>query len=300
MQRKLSLGCILLLVVFLQACSIHFGHTARSQPVILTEDVAHIAGSSVLIKTRNGSVNIAADRSLDAVSIEAKIVCGGKTKAEAEERLAHASLTVIRQSDQSLFITPNFPGGAQSGDGASIWVKLPDARSVEIYTSNGKVSSSGLTGEIVIDTSNGTVELADHRGAATIDTSNGNVIVTQLQGDLEADTSNGSIKVNDLAGTAKLDTSNGSVFVSLDSQQTGPIVADSSNGTITLKVGPAFVGTIAMDTSNGKIIVNDTVGIITSHRINGSEGTLVIGNGGPSSRLDTSNASIKFIIRSEG
>ncbi|MEE9130489.1 MAG: hypothetical protein V3T84_10770 [Phycisphaerales bacterium] len=300
MRRNLSLILGLLLSASLGACSIHFGQTARSKVTSLTQSFQHVTDAPVEIRTRNGSVDIAADQSLDAVSIEAKIVCGGKTKAEAEERVAQASLTVIRQADQTLLIAPSFPGGPQNGDGASIWVRLPDARGVEIHTSNGKVSSSGLTGEIVIDTSNGRVELADHHGTATIDTSNGSIIVTQLQGDLEADTSNGRIEVVDLAGTAKLDTSNGSVFVSLASGQTGPIIADSSNGPITVKVGPAFVGTVTMDTSNGPIIVNDPLGVITSRRMNKSEGTLVVGEGGPASRLDTSNAAIKFIIQSEG
>lgn len=300
MRRNLCLSLALLLVVFLQACSIHFGQTARSKVTSLTQSMQHVSDAPVEIKTRNGSVNIAADQSLDAVWIEAKIVCGGKTKAEAQERVAQASLTVIRQADQTLLIAPSFPGGPQNGDGASIWVKLPGARGVEIYASNGRVSSSGLTGEIVIDTSNGTVELADHHGTATIDTSNGSVIVTQLQGDLEADTSNGRIKVIDLAGSANLNTSNGLVFVSLALGQTGPIIADSSNGPITVKVGPAFVGTVTMDTSNGPIIVNDPMGVITSHRMHGSQGTLVVGDGGPASRLDTSNAAIKFIIQSQG
>lgn len=239
MRRNLCLSLALLLVVCLQACSIHFGQTARSKVTSLTQSMQHVSDAPVEIKTRNGSVNIAADQSLDAVWIEAKIVCGGKTKAEAQERVAQASLTVIRQADQTLLIAPSFPGGPQNGDGASILVKLPGARGVEIYTSNGRVSSSGLTGEIVIDTSNGTVELADHHGTATIDTSNGSVIVTQLQGDLEA------------------------------------------------------------DTSNGPIIVNDPMGVITSHRMHGSQGTLVVGDGGPASRLDTSNAAIKFIIQSQ-
>ncbi len=300
MRRNLSLSLGLMLFASLGACSIDFGQTVRSEVTSLTQSIQHVSDAPVQIRTRNGSVDITADQSLDAVSIEAKIVCGGKTKAEAEERVAQASMTVIRQSDQTLFITPNFPGGRQNGDSASIWVRLPDARGVEIHTSNAPVSSSGLTGEIVIDTSNGTVELADHHGAATIETSNASVIVRHLQGNLRADTSNGRIEVVDLAGTAKLDTSNASVFVSLAPGQTGPIIADSSNGSITVKVGPAFVGTVTFDTSNGPIIVNDPEGVITSRRMNKSEGTLVVGDGGPASRLDTSNAAIKFIIRSEG
>ncbi len=303
MRRNLSLSLSLLLSAFLGACSIDFGQTARSEVTSLTQSIQHVGDAPVQIRTRNGSVEITADQSLDAVWIEAKIVCGGKTKAEAEERVAQASLTVIRQADQTLLIAPSFPGGPQNGDGASIWVRLPDARGVEIYTSNGKVSSSGLTGEIVIDTSNGTVELADHHGTATIETSNGRVIVRHLRGDLHVDTSNGPIEVIDLAGSANLDTSNGSVFVSLASGQAGPIIADSSNGPITVKVGPTFVGTVTMDTSNGPIIVNDPEGLIISRRINKSEGTLVhihVGEGGATTRLDTSNAAIKFIIQSEG
>ncbi|MEE8155944.1 MAG: DUF4097 family beta strand repeat-containing protein [Phycisphaerales bacterium] len=300
MRHNLSLILGLLLVASLGACSIHFGQTARSKVTSFTQSIQHVSDAPVEIRTRNGSVDIAAEQSLDAVSIEAKIVCGGKTKAEAEERVAQASLTVIRRADQSLLIAPSFPGGPQNGDGASIWVKLPDARGVEIYTSNGSVSSSGLTGEIVIDTSNGRVELADHHGTATIETSNGRVIVRHLLGDLHADTSNGPIEVIDLAGSANLDTSNGSVFVSLASGQAGPIIADSSNGPITVKVGPTFVGTVTMDTSNGPIIVDDPVGVITSRRMHKSEGRLVVGEGGATTRLDTSNAAIKFIIQSEG
>ncbi len=34
--------------------------------------------------------------------------------------------------------------------------------------------------------------------------------------------------------------------------------------------------------------------------LDGSHGTLVVGEGGPASRLDTSNAAIKFIIQSQG
>lgn len=300
MRRNLSLSLGLMLFASLGACSIDFGQTVRSKVTRLTQSIKHVSNAPVEIRTRNGSVEITVDQSLDAVSIEAKIVCGGKTTAEAEERVAQASLTVIRQADQTLLIAPSFPGGPQNGDSASIWVKLPDARGVEIHTSNARVSSSGLTGEIVIDTSNGAVELADHHGKATIETSNGGVIVKRLGGDLQVDTSNGSIDVIDLAGTANLDTSNASVFVSLAPGQTGPIIAESSNGPITVKVGPAFVGTVTMDTSNGPIIVNDPAGVITSRRMKKSEGTLIVGEGGAASRLDTSNAAIKFIIQSQG
>ncbi len=292
MKRNLLLGIALGLLIIIQGCSTHF----RSQPISVSQTVEHVDDSPLVVKTRNGKVEVSADPGITSVSIEVKIVCGGKTQAEADERIASALVVAIRQADQSLLIKPEFPGGTQSGDGASFVIKVPGSNGVEIHTSNGHVTASGLNGSILIDTSNGYIKLADHNGSAVLDTSNGRVIVNNLKGNLEVDTSNGKIKVEQLAGSAIVDTSNASVFVSLAAGQKGPIVADSSNGSITVHVGSAFIGEVLFDTSNGKINVDDHAGIITSHRISRNKGTLVIGSGGQKSRLDTSNASITFVI----
>lgn len=296
MKRNLLLGIILGLLVILQGCSRQF----KSTPIAASQTVEHVAGAPLVVKTRNGKVAVSADPGITSVSIEAKIVCGGKTQAEADERIAKALVVAIRQADQSLLIKPEFPGGPRSGDSASFIIKVPTSNGVEIYTSNGRVIASGLNGPIIIHTSNGYIKLADHNGSAVLATSNSRVKVTNLKGNLEVDTSNGKIEVLKLAGSANVDTSNASVFVSLAPGQKGPIVADSSNGSITVHVGSAFVGKVRLDTSNGKINVNDHAGVITSHHISRNAGTLVIGNGGKRSRLDTSNASITFVIDAEG
>lgn len=296
MKRNFLLGITLGILVILQGCSSY----VSSRPIAFSQIVEHVADAPLVVKTRNGSVEVSAEPGMIGISIEAKIVCGGKTQSEADERLALASVVAIRNSDHTLLIKPDFPGGSQNGDGASFVIKVPSSNGVEIYTSNGRVTARNLNGPIIIDTSNGRIELVDHIGPAILDTSNGGVKVTNLKGNLEVDTSNGKIEVLQLAGSADVDTSNASVFISLSPGQKGPILADSSNGSITVQVGSTFIGKVTFDTSNGKIHIDDHAGIISSHHLSGSEGTIVIGKGGPKSRLDTSNASITFVIDAEG
>lgn len=300
MKSNLLLGIALGLLIVLQGCSINFGPTVKSKPKAVSQTVEHVTNSPLLVKTRNGKVEVTVDSSVTSVSIEAKIYCGGATQAEADERVANASVVAIRQTNQSLLIKPEFPGGPRSGDGASFKIKVPSSNGIEIHTSNGRVTARNLNGPIFIDTSNAYIELADHNGNAVLDTSNGGVKVTNLKGNLEVDTSNGKIEVLQLAGSAIVDTSNASVFVSLAPGQNGPILADSSNGSITVHVGSAFIGKVTFDTSNGKIHIDDNSGVISSQHLRGNEGTLVIGQGGQTSRLDTSNASITFVIDAEG
>lgn len=274
MKRNILSGIILGFLVLLQGCSSHF----KSKPISVSQTIEYVADAPLVVKTRNGRVEISADPSMTGISIEAKIACGGKSQEEADERIALASVVAIRNPDQTLLITPDFPGGYQNGDRASIFITVPSSSSVEIYTSNGRVIAHDLEGPITIDTSNGSIELVNHNGPAFLDTSNGRVNVTNQKGDLE------------------IDTSNGSIFISLAPGENGPVVAESSNGSITVHVGKNFSSRVALDTSNGKISVKNHLGIITSYNVYKNHGELVIGEGVSKSRLDTYNGSITIVI----
>ncbi len=293
MRKLIATACLLVIIGPLTACS--FSNWHRSQMTMnLNSD--HVAGSAVEVRTRNGRIEVVATPNRTDVAIEAKLYARGNTMAEAEQRLAQTTLQVSRTADGTLLVEPKFPEPVRGGDGANIYIEVPDAHNATLHTSNGSVHTFGLTGKLVVDTSNGSVEVIDHDGDARLDTSNGSITVEEHVGALSADTSNGSIRINDLNGSIEADTSNGSIVLTLHEDQAGPIDLDTSNGSITVRVGAAFTGTVTLGTSNGSVTVRDHLGRITSQTISKSSGRIVVGEGGEASRLDTSNGRIRFTI----
>jgi hypothetical protein len=281
--------------LWLSGCSCTWNGVVKST-AMKGATAAHVAGSALLVETRNGGVTVEADPASDAVRIEARITCGGATQAEADERLAGATLEVRRETDQRLVVRPVFPGGARSGDGAGITVRTPGADGVDLYTSNGPIRARGLSGRLLVDTSNGPIEVEDHTGSVRLDTSNGGIVARNVAGALEADTSNGPVRIEDCGGPITADTSNGSITVSLRPDQPGPVHLDTSNGSITLRVGPAFVGSMRLSTSNASVSLRDDLGRVKQQSISRNGGMVEIGEGGDSSILDTSNGRIEVII----
>jgi hypothetical protein len=328
----MGFACVALLVLPMTACSLRYGNNKYTAKTTLTETVDHIAGSALVVNTRNGRIEVMAEPQRSDVLIEATIRCRGDTQAEADRRLAATTLSVSRGADRGLVVKPVFPEQRRGGDGASITIRLPDADGVNLDTSNGAVIARSLAGNLVIDTSNGSVEVTGHDGPARLDTSNGSIVVSDHEGRLALDTSNGSIKVRNVegdvvadtsnssvwvdgangtvsadtsngsiriwnaAGEVTADTSNGSIAVSLTPAQSGPLNLDTSNGSISVEVGSGFVGSVSFRTSRGSITVNDTLGRVSSSSLSNNKGRIIVGEGGQPSRLDTSNGRITFTI----
>jgi len=293
MRKFTCTAFVLLVVMSLASCSFSGGYRSQRTMNLTSE---HVAGAAVEVRSRNGRIEVVAVPNRTDVAITVTIYVRGATMAEAEERLAAATVLISRTSDGALLVEPKFPEPVRGGDGASILIELPDANGATLRTSNGSVHTDGLTGTLIVDTSNGSVTVMGHQGDAAVDTSNGSITVEGHVGALSANTSNGSIRVNGLNGPVVADTSNGSIVLTLHGDQAGPINLDTSNGSITVRVGAGFAGTVTLDTSNGSITVRDHIGRITSQTISKSHGRIVVGEGGEASRLDTSNGRIRFTI----
>jgi DUF4097 and DUF4098 domain-containing protein YvlB len=293
MKPLLHILLVVSIVLSLQGCTKAGSHRAHASQK-LTAD--HVAGAAMMLRTRNGSLDAEADAALAHVEISARFTCAGHTPAEAAERAAAADLSVSRRSDGTLIIEPIFPGGYRNGDGASLTLRLPDAHGVTAHSSNGKVRIRGFSGPLNATSSNGALVLVNHYGDAELRTSNGAITVQNLNGHLRAVTSNGEVMVADLAGSSHVRTSNGAISVMLHPEQTGPIDLSTSNGSIKAKVGPAFAGDVTLATSNGSVQVHDRAGRIKSQTMRRSSGRLVVGEGGPESRLDSSNGSVVLEI----
>ncbi|MHC5001681.1 MAG: DUF4097 family beta strand repeat-containing protein [Planctomycetota bacterium] len=253
------------------------GPSFRAQRSMSTS-AEHLAGTGIVVDSRNGSVRVIGDSASSGVTIDARLACGGATQAEADERVAAASIGVERTSDRTLRIEPVFPGGPRQNDGASITVTIPDAAGVRIHTSNGRVEVERLAGRLDVDTSNGRV---------TVDAQGGAVDVR---------TSNGPVEIRGGRGPVRVDTSNGSVDVRLVGDGRGPVQVNTSNGSIALAVGEAFAGRVRMSTSNGTVRVSDDAGRVRSTDLGRTRGAVVVGDGGEPSALYTSNGSVRLII----
>ncbi len=294
-MRLLAAALALLTCMNATACSFSNWNQATARREI-TQSAEHVSGSALAIQTHNGGVEVLGSPEQSAVQIHATLVARGATTAEAEERVAATSLKVERDEKGRLHITPVFPEPRQGGDGATIRVTLPDATNVTLEASNGPITVRGLAGLLFADTSNGPVDVSDHDGPAEIKTSNGPVSVSNLAGKLVVDTSNAPLDLENVGGAVNADTSNGPISLSLLPDQRGPLHLDTSNGPIRVRVGSAFAGPVRLDTSNGRVTVNDPQKRITEKNIRKTGGSIVVGNGGEPSRVDTSNASIVFTI----
>jgi len=272
-------------------CSSGFQATRTDQ-----RSVDHVRGTPIVVTTRNGRVSVVGDRTLNEVVIHADISAGGGSPKEANDRLGRTRLDIVRDTSGTLTIKPIFPTPHRSGDGAAISVQLPDASSVRITTSNGRITASDVDAALTASSSNGRITVTDWIGDADLSTSNGRIQVADLDGSLTARTSNGRVKVESLSGSADVKTSNGSITLALRPDSPGPIDLQTSNSSITAEVGPAFAGTMTMRTSNGSITVDDVASIIADSRIERRSADLTFRDDGPVSRLRSSNGRLTLRI----
>jgi DUF4097 and DUF4098 domain-containing protein YvlB len=276
-MRTLLLTVIVASLFALTGCN----WTMNSQRAKRTIDqtVEHIASSSVMVDTVNGSVEVEASSQYLDVSVHARITCSGATRAEAEQRVADATVEIKRDTSRTLTVKPIFPGGFRNGDGASFVVRLPAAEGVNVDSSNGSVRITGTRGDLVVDTSNGPV------------------VVEQHDGPVRVDTSNGPVTVRDATGKVNVDTSNGPIEVMLSADNPGPMRVDTSNGSIRATVGRAFTGRMTLDTSNGSVTIRDKTNRIVERVGDRDHAEIVVGEpGAASSLLDTSNGGITLVV----
>ncbi len=216
-------GCI---IVSRNDSSLVDGWSGPSETRTLT--VAHVAGSRLDVRTRNGSVEVR-QGGVDEVTITATI------RARSQDRLSKATLIAHRDAAGTLEVRVEWPDGPRSGEGASIVVVTPSAAKVSARSSNGPM----------------VVHLADCR-EVDAESSNGDIIVDAPGAIVKASSSNGKVELEGVAG-AQVATSNDSVRISLGADAIGPVEIRTSNGPVDLCVGPAFGGLLGTATSNARV-----------------------------------------------
>jgi DUF4097 and DUF4098 domain-containing protein YvlB len=211
------------------------------------------APSTLKAETSNGSIAVTGTSRRD-VSIQAKITAQAPTLSEARDLVADVKITTT--GGEIVAEGPRM-GSGHRGWWVSYRIETPAHQNVDVGSSNGSVTLTGLDGV------------------------------------LRADTSNGSVHANDLSGDVKVTTSNGSLQVTLNgSTWVGAgLEATTSNGSLRVDMPREYNAHLIARTANGGLNVDRP---ITMQGRIGREIDTNLGRGGPTLRFHTSNGSLNI------
>jgi lia operon protein LiaG len=188
-------------------------------------------------ETRDNSFTVNGTAKLVVQSENGKIEVNAGTDDEVRVQATLRGINAIdyevSQDGNTITVVAEITGWWSTA-GVDITITAPINTDVELATSNGMISLSGI------------------EGTGTLSTSNGNIVLENVKGDFEGSTSNGAIEIDTVEGTGFLRTSNGK----LDIQRfTGEVDAQTSNGRI------SFSGNMTAGVSNRLVTSNGDVDV---------------------------------------
>lgn len=283
--RLTSLVVSTAIVSLAGGCNLSIPFVAPLHEETRTSNVPHMDGSAIEVVTVNGAV-VVIQEERDDVQVVAQL------RAVSAERLEAAEVVAVRNDDDTLSISVDWPEGKRRNrEGCNFEILIPDADGAILRTSNGKIELVGLGGTADLQTSNGAITVESHSGAIKARTSNGTITARENEGAIDASASNGRIKIADATDRVDAKTSNGAIVVGLGAEGQGPIVARTSNGGITLGLSPAMKGQLTLNTSNGSLNVESSLeSKVVSRKKN--RAVLDLGGSEEQSTATTSNGSI--------
>jgi hypothetical protein len=129
-------------------------------------------------------------------------------------------------------------------------LRVPGAVDIEIETSAGTVTVSGIEGEVRVDTGSGSIELVDLSGEVQAESGAGGIVLEGLSGDTAVDTGSGSVRGTRLTTpTLFVDTGSGSIDLQFETSP-GDIDLEAGSGSVTVIV-PVGSYRLDLDTGSG-------------------------------------------------
>ncbi|HLF29100.1 MAG TPA: DUF4097 family beta strand repeat-containing protein [Anaerolineae bacterium] len=231
-KTVLGLGLLLVAAVALTGCFVGGNITAEET---ISQSFETGATPRVVAETFNGEINVLAAEA-GQVSVDVIKRGAGFSRAEAEDDLANVEVTLTQEGDTVRIVARRLNAAFNVGNsGATIELSVPAGATLELSSSNGEVTASGVTGDVQLNTSNGDVEVRDGAGRLDLGTSNGSVTIDAQAAVVDAHTSNGSIDfVGSVAeGNHSFRTSNGRIKLTLPAAAGFRLDASTSNGKVT-------------------------------------------------------------------
>ncbi|MGH3318832.1 MAG: DUF4097 family beta strand repeat-containing protein [Streptosporangiaceae bacterium] len=213
-------------------------HQTYTQPVERVN--AEIASGDVTVTRADGSAVVARER-----------LRGSLWAPRVEKRLSGRVLT----------LRGHCGGPFQTQCDISVSIAVPEDVAVDLTTSSGDVSATGVAGPATLSTSSGDVESRDVGGPLTMTTSSGDVVGAGLHpARVTATTSSGDVKLGFVTRPRHVQghTSSGDVTVEVPSgSQTYNVTADTHSGDreVRVRTDPASPRSIEARTSSGDVTV---------------------------------------------
>ena len=221
------------------------------------------ASARLRVESENGQIIVRGEGSGSSIRVTATI-----------ENLQRVSYTATQEGDTVTVVADvaNGPAWFNRDAGTHLEITVPERIELDLETSNGQVTVTGVSGPVTVATSNGRIEIAGVSGTVQARSSNGRIALDGVSGPVTAETSNGAIS---LSGTIppgsvnRLRTSNGGVTV---------VLVDTPSLDLNAR------------TNNGRVQVDRP--ITTSGAPDPTHLVGVIGAGGPQMEIQTSNGNI--------
>lgn len=207
------------------------GNRVTAQKVV-TKSFPTKAPPKVLVETFNGRVDVTAT-SAGEVHAEVTKRAGAGTQEAAEADLDNIDVTMTQEGDTIRIRARATDENLFANRAADVSLQVPEQSVLDLHATNGKLTATGVLGDVTAESSNGAVEVKGSRGKLALATTNGTV-KSEGGTTVDARTSNGTVRVKDARG---------------------PVTARTSNGTVTL-TGKLVPGEYDLETTNGKVTVS--------------------------------------------
>lgn len=210
------------------------GCNFTSTPLVerhVTLEVPMTPETILVARSENGAIT-AAERPGETMTVKAVIRARTQERADATEIVAEQS------PDGGLLLHAKWPEKREGNEGCIFDLAVPACASIELRSSNGRLTLTGLS------------------GTALLRSSNGRIAIDGFTGPISADSSNGAIEVTGATSNVRASSSNGRLTVTLADSNPGPVDLSTSNGSIDLTVGQSFVGLLSARTSNGSVTIS--------------------------------------------
>jgi DUF4097 and DUF4098 domain-containing protein YvlB len=209
------------------------------------------AAREVIVETKAGSTRERPERSVD-----------GLRRIDLPPRGL-----VVEEEDNTITVRSHMPSGNE------VTITVPPDTSLQLKSTNGSITVSGVTGDIEANTTNGHVTLDHVSGTVVTDSHNGPVKVVMDRvtagKPISFSSFNGDIDVTlpaDFKANLKLRAARGDIYSDFEIQlQPGQVMtekSDSPNGKFRVRLDRSIAGTLngggteaTFSTYNGKILI---------------------------------------------
>ncbi|GAB5519756.1 MAG: hypothetical protein RhofKO_20070 [Rhodothermales bacterium] len=267
-----------------------FAQDGSREPLIHNvHEIDATAGGSIEMDEIIGDVEITT-HGRNQVVLEEMIYVNDRADRDAKER-AEEYLIGIEERGNRIRIRGDRPNGNWNNwrrGGPDVWVRyvlvVPERFDVDVSTSGGDISITGLSGEVDFSTSGGDLDLKDVEGSVDLSTSGGDITLSNVKGELDASTSGGDIEADDISSGASLSTSGGDIEVA---GVGGDLDASTSGGDLDLE---DILGDVDASTSGGDVRL---IGISGSVDASTSGGTIQLRDIGGMADVSTNGGDIE-------